>query len=35
VTAGFDVLEKLYGMANRDEWLDEEIPLDAITFHET
>ncbi len=34
VTAGFDVLEKLYGMAGKDEWLQQEIPLDAITMYE-
>lgn len=35
VIAGFDVLEKLYGMSSEAEWLKEEIPLEAITFHET
>lgn len=35
VIAGFDVLEKLYGMSSEAEWLEQEIPLEAITFHES
>lgn len=35
VIAGFDVLEKLYGMSGESEWLEQEIPIDAIIFHES